>query len=273
MKYWLIVLLALGVSACSQAQNASPSQPASVATPAKAATSAPSAGKYPAPIEALAKQGLTIKGPLPAPPGYTGYLADYGGRPVPVYLLPDGKHAMVGTLFDAVGNDLTQAPLSAASTPVLDEATWQRLSEASWIAEGAKDPKRIVYVFTDTECPYCHHLWKATQPLLADGDVQVRHIMVAVIAPQSPGRAAALLDSPDPTATLHQHENAFGHSPVVPLKDVPVATLKRIQANNLLMQDLGIEGTPGIVYKDAEGKIRMVVGMQPPDEVKSIFGN
>lgn len=269
MKHCLFFLLACGLSACGRAQGP---MPPPTAPQAAATTAAQGSSQYPAPVQALAKQGLVIKGPLPAPDGYKGYRADYGGRPVPVYLLPDGQHAVVGTLFDAAGNDLTAGPLDEASAPALTEAVWKRLGEAAWIAEGAKDPTRIVYEFTDTECPYCHKLWQATQPLLDDGGVQVRHVMVAVIAPQSLGRAAALLDSADPTAALHRHENAFGHSPVEPLANVPAATARRIEANNALMQELGIMGTPGIVYRDAEGKIHTAVGMQPPDRVKAIFG-
>ncbi len=251
MKYWLSLLFTLGLGACAQAQDAP---------------------RYPAPVQALVDQGLVIKGPLPAPPGYTGYLGDFGGRPVPVYLLPDRKHAMVGTLFDAAGKDLTREPLEAASTPVLDEATWKRLGQASWVAEGATHPKRIVYVFTDTECPYCHKLWEASQPYLAQADIQVRHVLVAVIAPQSAGRAAAILDAPDPKAALQQHERAFGHSPISPQKDVPAATAQRIQDNNALMDSLGISGTPATVYKDAAGKIQMAVGMLPADRTREIFG-
>jgi thiol:disulfide interchange protein DsbG len=189
-----------------------------------------------------------------------------------VYLLPDGQHAVVGTLFDAAGKDLTRDPLEAASTPALDEATWARLAKATWIAEGAAHPKRIVYVFTDTECPYCHKLWQATQPLLTRGDVQVRHVMVAVIAPQSAARAAAVLDAPDPKAAMHRHETAFGHSPVAPLKSVSPATARRIEDNNALMDSLGISGTPATIYKDAQGKIHMAVGMLPDDRVNAIFG-
>lgn len=262
MKYWLCFVLLLALSARSQAQSPPPSPSAQPTQDTQ----------YPAPIQALLAQGLVIKGALPAPAGYKGYVADYGGHPVPVYLLPDGKHVMVGTLFDASGHDLTAGPLEAASAPALDEATWKRLAEAAWIAEGAQSPKRIVYEFTDTECPYCHKLWQATQPMLERSGVQVRHIMVAVIAPQSAGRAAALLDAPDPKAALHRHENAFGHSPIEPLKDLPPATAQRLEENNALMRELGIMGTPGIVYKDADGKIRSAVGMPSPDRIKAIFG-
>jgi thiol:disulfide interchange protein DsbG len=248
LKRWLVVLTLL-LTACAQAQD------------------------YPAPIQALASKGVTIKGTLPAPAGIKGFLGSHQGQPLPVYLLPDGKHVVIGTLFDAQGNDLTQDSLQAAAASSLSEATWTELGKASWIAEGSSKPKRIVYVFTDTECPYCHKLWLATQPLLAGGDVQVRHVMVAVIAPQSLPRAAAILDAPDPKAALHQHENTFGHSTVKPLASVPAATEKRIAANIALMEKLGIQGTPATVYKDASGKIRIAPGMLPDNRLKPIFSD
>jgi thiol:disulfide interchange protein DsbG len=228
---------------------------------------------YPAPIQALASKGITIKGQLKAPDGIRGYVGDYHGRSMPIYLLPDGKHVVIGTLFDDAGNDLTQAPLQAATTPVLDASTWTELGKASWIAEGATKPKRIVYVVTDTECPYCHKLWVATQPLLAGGDVQVRHIVVAVISPNSLGRAAAIFDAKDPQAAMHRHEVNFGHSPIQPESPVTPATAKRIEANNALMQRLGVSGTPATFYKDAEGKIRQIDGMMPSEQIKVVFGS
>ncbi|OZB71633.1 MAG: thiol:disulfide interchange protein DsbG, partial [Lysobacterales bacterium 13-68-4] len=163
MKFRLLGL-ALLLSACAQAQD----------TP-----------NYPAPVQALEAKGMTIKGPLPAPDGYHAYLGSYGGRPVPVYVPPDGKHAFVGVLFDEQGKDLTQGPMSDATKPVLDAATWASLEKSTWIAEGSPKASRIVYVFNDTECPYCHRLWAAIQPKLAKGEVQVRYVMVAVIAPKS----------------------------------------------------------------------------------------
>lgn len=246
MKRWF-VCLALLLAACAQAQD------------------------YPAPIQALASKGVAIKGTLPAPAGFKGYVGDFRGQPIPVYLLPDGKHVAVGTLFDASGNDLTQAPLQTATAPALDASLWADLGKATWVAEGATQPKRIVYVFTDTECPYCNKLWKATQPLLANGNVQVRHIIVAVIAPKSVNRAATILDAPDQKAVLHQHENSFGHSTVQPTANVPAAIMKQIGANEQLMHKLGIQGTPATIYKDAAGKIHMAQGMLPDDQLKAIF--
>ncbi|OZB59596.1 MAG: thiol:disulfide interchange protein DsbG [Lysobacterales bacterium 14-68-21] len=250
MKFRLLGL-ALLLSACAQAQD----------TP-----------NYPAPVQALEAKGMTIKGPLPAPDGYHAYLGSYGGRPVPVYVPPDGKHAFVGVLFDEQGKDLTQGPMSDATKPVLDAATWASLEKSTWIAEGSPKASRIVYVFNDTECPYCHRLWAAIQPKLAKGEVQVRYVMVAVIAPKSESRAAAVLEAADPAATLRQHEQHFGNSPVQPVAKVSAATAKKLEDNATLMDTLGITGTPAVIYKDASGKIRQDDGMPPPDALDEIFG-
>lgn len=248
MKRWLL-LFAFSLTACVQAQD------------------------YPAPIRALAGKGIAITATLPAPAGFKGFVGSYQGGKLPIYLLPDGKHVVVGTLFDENGNNLTEAPLQEASKLPLTEATWNELAKSTWIAEGSVKPKRIVYVFTDTECPYCHKLWLATQPLLAGGDVQVRNVMVAVIAPQSLYRAAAVLDSSDPLATLRRHENSFGHSSVAPAKTVTAATAKHVAANIALMEALNIHGTPAVVYKDSTGQVRMLSGMPTDDRMKIIFGH
>ncbi|MFA6232467.1 MAG: thiol:disulfide interchange protein DsbG [Rhodanobacter sp.] len=247
MKRWLL-LFAFSLTACAQAQD------------------------VPAPIRALAGKGIAIKATLPAPAGFKGFVGSYQGQNLPVYLLPDGKHVVIGSVFDENGNNLSQASFQAATRPGVTEASWNKLAQSTWIAEGSAKPRRIVYVFTDTECPYCHKLWLATQPLLAGSDVQVRNIMVAVIAPQSLNRAAAVLDSNDPLATLQQHEKSFGHSSVEPAKTVPSATAKHIAANIALMEELNIHGTPAVIYKDSTGQVRMLQGMPSDDRLKSIFG-
>jgi Protein-disulfide isomerase len=226
---------------------------------------------YPAPVQALVAKGVTIQAVLAAPPGFKGYVGDYQGQRMPVYLLPDGQHVLLGTLLDAHGNDLTQAPMQEAAQRQIPASTWDDLAKASWIAEGSTHPQRIVYVFTDTECPYCHKLWQATQPMLAAGSVQVRHIIVAVIAPASRHRAAAILDARDPAAALRLHESTFEHSAVQPEAKVPPATATRIAANTALMEKLGIEGTPATVYRDANGSLRILAGLPPVDVLRRIF--
>ncbi|WP_253272865.1 thiol:disulfide interchange protein DsbG [Halomonas sp. PR-M31] len=112
--------------------------------------------KWPAPVQALEKQGLTVHERFEAPAGLTGYAASVQGREVAVYVTEDGQHAIVGTLLDAQGNDLSAKPLARLVGGPQDAALWQQLEKSTWIADGDDDAKRVLYTFTDPNCPYCH---------------------------------------------------------------------------------------------------------------------
>jgi len=230
------------------------------------------AREVPAPIRALADKGITIVGTLPAPQGFRGYVGEFSGRLTPVYLLPDGRHVTIGVLYDEHGRDLTNAAFRAATSPGPDPAAWHRLGQSQWIAEGSKRPGRIVYVFTDTECTYCHALWLAVQPYLRQGRVQMRSILVAVISPQSLTRGAAVLVSRNPASAMRKHEEAFGRSPIAPLASVPRRIRAEFEANQRLMNSLDAFATPAIVYRDATGRLRMSLGLPSPAAMRTIFG-
>lgn len=249
MKHWLTLIGCFLCAAGVQAQN------------------------YPAPIQALVAKGITIKSEMPAPPGFKGYVGEFSGQLTPVYLLPDGRHTTVGVLYDEHGKDLTNAAFRAATLPKLDPALWNQLAQSTWIAEGTAKPERVVYMFTDTECPYCHELWLAAQPYLRQGNVQLRNIIVAVIAPASLGRGAAVLTAKDPTATMRTHELAFGHSPIKPLASVDQKMRAKFEANKTLMTSIGAFGTPVTLFEDQDGQVRMILGVPDKATMQAIFGD
>jgi thiol:disulfide interchange protein DsbG len=43
-------------------------------------------------------------------------------------------------------------------------------------------------------------------------------------------------------------------------------------ANNDLMRELDVKGTPAVFYKDSQGKVRMVGGLPAPDQLGEIMG-
>ncbi len=231
------------------------------------------AQEYPAPIKALVARGITIMGTMQAPPGFKGYVGEFSGQLTPVYLLPDGQTVTIGVLYDEHGKDLTNAAFRAATMSRLDPALWQQLGHATWIAEGSSKPKHIVYIFTDTDCPYCHMLWLDTQPYLKHGDVQIRNIIVAVIAPTSLGRGAAVLVASDPAAALRRNELAFGHSPIKPLASVDPKVRAEIQSNEALMNRVEAFATPATVYRGVHGHIHMILGIPDTATMQAIFGN
>ena len=276
MKKLLPIIAALLLSACAQANGPDSVQTNGPGAPDSSAPTAriPTTGQ-PAPVasivqRALAANGVEISGSLDAPAGFEGFVARYQGRELPVYALPDGRHIVIGTLLDLEGRDLTGPQMQKLAGSGFGEAQWQALASATWFAEGNPDAKRIVYAFEDTRCPYCHRLWKATQPLLKKGNVQIRTILVGVLAPESLPEAANILDAKDPAAAWNKNEEDFGKNPAP--GDASQASLAKVRANTALMQKLGFMGTPSIVWKDAGGRVRAMQGM-PRDQqgLEAIF--
>lgn len=262
MKKFSPVFAAALLCACTQGGTQPPSQTSTTAAPATATSVV---------RKALAANGITISGTLNAPAGYTGYVAQYQGRTLPVYALPDGHHLVLGTLFDLDGHNLTTTAMKGAQRDAFGEAQWQSLQSASWVAEGNPQAKRIVYTFVDTRCPYCHHLWKRSQPWLEKGNVQVRNILVGVIRAESLPEAAAILDADDPTAAWTENERNYGHNPP-PKQNSSTAAIEKVRANTELMTRLGFTGTPSLIWKDGKGQIHTLRGLpRDPQALAAVF--
>lgn len=155
-------------------------------------------------------------------------------------------------------------PLSALAEPVDMDSLLARLESSRWVAEGAEEPQRVAYVFTDMACPYCAELWENMQPLVNDpaNTLQVRHIIVGLIHPKrSFTQGGAILAAPDPSAALAEHEGHFDDGGIRPLARVPDAIRSQIHSNTALMIGLGLQGTPALVFKDSQGRWRVAPGV------------
>ncbi|WP_458071921.1 thiol:disulfide interchange protein DsbG [Rhodanobacter sp. BL-MT-08] len=181
------------------------------------------------------------------------------------FLVLSTAHALAPAVID----DETSSNPSPTSSV---DPSWAALDKSTWIVEGNPRARHIVYVFTDTECKYCRKLWQAMQPFLKTGQLQTRHVMVAVIAEDSAGRGAAMLDAAHPAAALKANEDSR-EPRLAPESPIPRATLTKLAHNETLMHTLGAQGTPAIVYLDHDGNVKMAQGVPPPDVMAQIFGN
>ena len=197
--------------------------------------------------------------------------------------------AVVGAALLALAS--VHAPAAEATAavggPRAASVTWDDLGHSQWIADGRDDAPRKVYVFMDANCKFCTKFWSDARPWVRSGKVQLRHIMVAVIAPTSPGKAAALLVDPDPAKRLSSFESAhaFGvvrmlaggtrHSledpNLQPLDDIPADVARALHDHERLMRSLGLRGTPGIVFRGLDGKLVTRPGI-PTDELPAVLG-
>ncbi|UYG02666.1 thiol:disulfide interchange protein DsbG [Halomonas sp. LR3S48] len=221
------------------------------------------ADDWPAPVRALVEEGLEIHGEFQAPGGLTGYVASHQGREMTVFVTADGEYAVVGTMVDAKGNDVSEASLEELVRIPQENELWQRLEQSHWIADGSAEAPRVLYTFTDPNCPYCRQFWQTARPWVDAGEVQLRHVMVGVLEQDSPAKAAALLGADDPEAALHDHSSGDDVAPSAQ----PRAIEDQVYQNNQLFDELGLYATPTTLFQ-RNGRLERVDGM--PDEERLV---
>lgn len=226
---------------------------------------------YPAPIEAMRGKGVEILDTFDAPGGLAGYAAMYHGRPLAIYLTSDKQHAIIGSLLDAQGEDLTSPVIDEKINRPQSKIIWEKLEkESHWVSEGSKNASTVVYAFTDPNCPYCKRFWNDAQPWVKSGKVELRHIPVGVLGEGSRKKAAYILAAKDQTAALVGNES--GKSPA---KENAIADKQasQLDANLQLMTQVGASGTPAILYRDETGMLQLHPGAPQGEQLIEIFGS
>ncbi|OLF52333.1 thiol:disulfide interchange protein DsbG [Pseudomonas chlororaphis] len=230
------------------------------------------AEELPAAIKKIEAKGAKIIGSFDAPDGLKGYAAQYQNRGMALYLTPDGKHVLLGNLYDADGKDLSAEPLQKLVYAPMAKEVWAKMEKSNWIADGKADAPRVVYLFSDPNCPYCNMFWEQARPWVKAGKVQLRHIMVGIIREDSPGKSAALLAAKDPQQALQDHEKAGKGSSLKPLAKIPAEVQAKLDANMALMDELELSATPAIFYMDDKGELQQQQGAPAPDKLVKILG-
>ena len=230
---------------------------------------ASAADSHPPVVQQLVDQGIRIAGSFDAPGGMTCYVGDFQGQPMAFYLTPDGEQVVVGPMLSASGENLTEAKIQELVVGPQNAKAWQALETAHWVRDGSADAPVIVYTFTDPNCPYCHRFQGASQPWVEAGKVQLRHVVVGILRPDSLPKAATILGAEDPQAALHL--NLEGNIEVDPQAVDQFSD--QVRANNELMASLGLSATPSTYYKDANGQVQMKQGAPSPQEMTLIMGS
>lgn len=225
---------------------------------------------YPAPVEAMRDRGIEVLERFDAPSGLTGYTALYNGRPLALYVTEDGKHALIGSLLNAEGDDLTGAILEEKVSRPQSKVMWEKLKGSTWIADGSDKAETIVYAFTDPNCPYCKRFWNDARPWVDAGKVQIRHVMVGTLGESSQKKAAFLLTAKDQKAALKGNES--GKAPAQEAKSIEAEQRAQLDDNQQLMASLGASGTPAILYLDATGMMQMHPGAPQGEQLIELFG-
>lgn len=204
-------------------------------------------------------------------------------RPAPPTALEEQGVRTAGTLPSAGG----PTARTIAGQPPTSDGIWGRLAQAKWLADGQAKAPRTVYVFTDPNCPFCNKFWSDARPWVDSGKVQLRHVIVGILTPTSPGKAAAILADKNPALALDAYER--GHAAetlkamatgrlrplddagMKPLANIPAAVQIQLDGNEKLMADLGLRATPAVVWKDDSGATQMLMGI-PDSALAKVLG-
>ena len=205
-------------------------------------------------LVAAAKAGVTVERTFPAVSGMTGYVINRQGDFSIVYSTPDGQSVVNGIVIGPDGRNMSNIYEDQYIPKPDMDGMWATLEKASVITTGATGAsvKKVVYAFFDPNCPYCHLVWLEFAPYAAEG-LQVRWVPVAFEDATSDAKAAAIMQAADPAGTLALQERTF-HQGGLDARGVTIsaATKDKLAANIKLMGQMGFNGTPAIVYKDAK---------------------
>ena len=171
------------------------------------------------------------------------------------------------------------AACSAAAQNAKNErdlpALYAVLEKTDAVVEGATQPKRVLYVFWDANCWYCHLTWKALQPYEKAG-LQVRWVPVAYQKDNSAALAAAVMGAKDRVAALRENETRYRAKSydggIKAAAKVPADLAIELEENMTLMGRFGMSGTPALVWKDAGGRVQTHLGMPPLSKLPEITG-
>jgi thiol:disulfide interchange protein DsbG len=230
---------------------------------------------YPKALDRAIGAGVSVVKQFPAASGLTGWVLGQGGRYTVVYTTADGKTMLAGALIDEQGQNLAER-YEEQYVPKPDfGAAYQQLEKSAYVAEGAtKAPKNVIYIFVDANCPFCHLAWRAVQPYEAAG-LQVRWIPVATLGPTSMPKAVEVFAASDKLAAFRKMEANHGKPWNASAASDPgthAALAAAIDDNGKLMNAFGIAGTPGIVWRDRQGKVQVKGGMPRLSELPGITG-
>lgn len=233
----------------------------------------------------------TVRRIFDGPPGsgLLGAVVSGGANPpVVVWITADGKGLISGYLFDARGRNLTalalvrfadfgkppQAPVPTPAVPhpaALSPAAFRTVADgARSIAQGTG--KRILWIFLDPNCPWCHRLYEDLAKALP-GDVTVRWIPVAFLKPSSAGRARALLAGGLPALRTDEDRFEAGDEEGGVPETAPDPALDAlVRKNNALLSGIGGTKVPMLVWSGPSGPERFDGYPPTPEILAGILG-
>lgn len=171
-------------------------------------------------------------------------------------------------------SNATQSQAASQAARVPASAIYDTVAaKATGFTIGNMMATRVVYVMFDPQCPHCGRLWQTVKPLL--GQIRMVWTPVRFSGELSGRQGAVLLSAKDPVAEMDAHERSLDakQSGLVPPSDISSELVAKVTANTSLMQEIGADSVPFMVYKNpVTGQSASFEGAAETADLKKLFG-
>ncbi len=223
----------------------------------------------------IGSQGQIVQ-TFPAVDGLIGFVVQSNqgnGSSGILYADTKGQYLFAGSIINAQGQDLTQQYTNQYINSKIAGPAYAQAVGLNYFTSGSDSAPHKAIIIIDPNCIFCHNLYQEVQPLIDAGQLQVRWLPVAFRDPSSPGKAAAMLNAGSDAAAgklLAENEANFDtqteSGSLAPLqpdsKNASVtAAFDKVTQNTQFFSQAGFNGTPTILYKEANGNVMMVPGL------------
>lgn len=219
--------------------------------------------------------GFKVVKKFPAKAGLTGWvLSQAPGKNVTAYTPKDNSVVILGSMLDASGKNWSKEYADSYGVKIDYAKIWDKLGTSTVVSQtpSAKKATNVIYVFKDANCGYCHKAYLSLLPYVEAG-LEVRWVPVAFLAPNSLDKAAYLISATDKNVALKTLSDNFGKKDASAVYGKVTPEIKAaLDENAKTMYGLGMEGTPGFVYKDKSGEVKVYPGMPTAQQLEDITG-
>jgi thiol:disulfide interchange protein DsbG len=205
--------------------------------------------------------------------GLRGLYLRNGGEFQVLYATPDGKATIAGVMWDATGKNLTRDQVSTIDgtipTVVVDKdgakaveaaAKTDALANVEHATFGlAGDPAAPrLWMIVDPYCSYSVRAFDALRPYVKAGRIQLAVVPISILdyednGQSTPAAQSLLSQNADQMVEAWDHQNFR----LAPSESAPAL----LEKNNRLAEDIGLRGTPTLVWRRADGSAGEIDGV------------
>lgn len=179
---------------------------------------------------------------------------------------PNGKGMIMGPVVGSNGKNYTLQAMyneGLLQRPMAAKVLYEKAQKADSFVVGTKGPEIVAMV--DPNCIFCHLFYEKVMPYVHQGKVRVRFVVAGFLKPSSQPKAETILSSKDPAAAWAYDEAHFRvrveEGGAKPDKNPTPAVVKAVEANTHLLSESGEIATPTLIYRDKDGKYRLIHGL------------